>query len=469
MQPKYIGLGLILALAATKLVDLPALVKSVVRAHGRVQPTTVPVRRMDLEIQMTTGGTVSSSEQTIIQCELEGGETTILSVLPEGTTVKKGDILCELDSAAFQEQVRIQQINVGALRSTQRQAELSLEVARLAVEEFKGGLMQQTIKSLKAQRVLCFADRQSALDRLRWSERLLEKGYVARSAVSAAEYSFTKVDLDFKRGQTALELFELFTGPRTLKVLTSGVLSAKSNFEFETLRLKQSEDRLAFCQRQVQHCTIRAPHNGFLTYMTTLRSGSTQSSSYSTPIEPGMAVRRRQSLFYLPDLDKMEVAALLHQTIVKHVRPGMPARIRVEGFPEHSMEGQVTTIAQLPTTNTTNRVSYFLAAVKLQSFPPGLKPGMTAEVVITTGRRPGALVIPSECWSVEEGKQVCYVAHEGRVERREIEIGQASRNLLEVLKGLAEGEQVLLHPGGDSGVASQPKFQRQSKVNTRPG
>jgi HlyD family secretion protein len=129
----------------------------------------------------------------------------------------------------------------------------------------------------------------------------------------------------------------------------------------------------------------------------------------------------------------------------------MRARVRVEGFPDQVIEGHVASIAQMPISNSTNRVAYFPAAVKLDNFPRGLKPGMTAEVDITTGRTPGVLVIPAECWAVERGKQVCYVAHHDWVERRVIRIGQSSRNLLEVLEGLSEGEEVVLNPSPESG------------------
>jgi HlyD family secretion protein len=457
LRAHHVALGVLLALAATKAGNLPALISSTLHAQGSQHPLTAPVRRMDLEVHMTTGGTINSSEQTIIQCELEGGETTMLTVLPEGTTVKKGDVLCELDAAAFREQVRIQQISVGSLRSTRHQAELNLQVARLALEEFRDGVMAQTVKILKAQRALTYADRQAALDRLEWSEHMLGKGYLSLSNITSARYAFTRVDLELKRGQTALDMYRRFTGPMTLMTLSRGVLSAQSNLNFETLRLQQSEEKLQFCERQVAHCTIRAPHNGFLTYMTNRRGGGGSSSSTPTPIEPGMSVRRRQSLFYLPDLDQMEVAALLHQTVVEHVRPGMRARVRVEGFPEHSMEGSVTSIAQLPTMNSNNRVAYFLGTVKLEAFPKGLRPGMTAEVDITTGLSPQALVIPAECWSVERGKQVCYVAHHDWIERREIQIGKASRNRLEVVKGLTEGEEVVLHPGPDVAAVALSK------------
>ena len=50
-------------------------------------------------------------------------------------------------------------------------------------------------------------------------------------------------------------------------------------------------------------------------------------------IEPGMSVRQRQRLFYLPDLTQMEVAAMLHESVVKDVKPGMLARVRIEALP----------------------------------------------------------------------------------------------------------------------------------------
>src|SRR3954466_15621612 len=78
-------------------------------------PTTT-VRRADLTASLTAGGRVESSQNTEIECQLErmsiggqgneftgGGSSTILSLLPEGTTVRKGDVLCTLDSSAYEE------------------------------------------------------------------------------------------------------------------------------------------------------------------------------------------------------------------------------------------------------------------------------------------------------------------------------------------------------------------------------
>jgi HlyD family secretion protein len=436
-----VGVTLLVALFVTGADELPGRISAAWRARAaREHPPTSAVRWADLEVHATTAGTVSSSEQTTIECTLEAGETTILWILPEGTMVKKGEAICGLDAASFQEEVRLQQINVNAIRAAFRQAELDLDVSRMTVNEYREGILQQTLKTLKGQLAATSAERERAVDRLAWTQRMYEKGYQAQTALSSAEATLTKMDLTFQRDQTALNLFERFSAPITLKLLGRGVLSAEAALNYQRLRLEWAEERREYYQRQVDRCTIRAPHDGFLTYVTADR-GRTY------VIEPGISVRRRQRLFYLPDLGKMQVNALLHETVVRDIQPGMDALVHVEALPGRTMEGHVETIAPLATENSTNNVKYYVGIVKLDTFPTGLKPGMTAEVVITTRRTASALVIPANAWAMEDGQGICYVAGPNRIERRAIKVGKASRDLLEVIDGLKEGEQVVLEPG----------------------
>ena len=125
----------------------------------------------------------------------------------------------------------------------------------------------------------------------------------------------------------------------------------------------------------------------------------------------------------------------------------MLARIRIEGLPGQVLEGHVVSVAQLPTQNFLNDVRYFYTAVAIDSVPPGLRPGMTAEVEIATKLRHDVLAIPIEALGIEEGEDVCYVVGDEGIERREIGIGQSTTGLLEVTEGLEEGEQVVVYPG----------------------
>ena len=169
-------------------------------------------------------------------------------------------------------------------------------------------------------------------------------------------------------------------------------------------------------------------------------------------IEPGMVVRQKQRLFYLPNLADMEVAAMLHESVVKSVEPGMRVRVRVEAFPNRVIEGHIDSVTQIPDQHWFSDVKYFYGRVKLHNVPRGLKPGMSAEVEIVTANKADVLVIPPEAVTVESGHDVCYVARDDLLERREVKLGQSTRDYLEVTEGLDEGEAVVLDP--DQGTLS---------------
>jgi len=88
------------------------------------------VRRMDLYPALTASGRVESSKRTLIECELEditigvkgerlsaGGASVLLSVIPEGSLVHRGDVLAVLDSSDYEELLRQQQMTVERARA----------------------------------------------------------------------------------------------------------------------------------------------------------------------------------------------------------------------------------------------------------------------------------------------------------------------------------------------------------------
>src|SRR5262249_31852648 len=99
------------------------------------------VRRADFDAVVISPGWLESSQSTEIRCALErlatGGDVTILRLVDDGTTVKQGEVLCELDSSGYQELVRRQAITVEEARAAHRQAELNLEVARIGLEAYR--------------------------------------------------------------------------------------------------------------------------------------------------------------------------------------------------------------------------------------------------------------------------------------------------------------------------------------------
>ena len=409
------------------------------------------VCRTDLFPSLTASGQIASSQRTVIECELEnivigvlgqrlwaGGASVLLSIVPEGSVVHRGDVLAVLDASEYEELLRQQQITVERSRADHRQAELEYQIALLAVQEFREGTMAEATKDFERSVALAESDMLRCEDRLDWVRKMKKKGYVPAAQVTNEEFNHARAEFDLSEERAAYRLFKGWTAPRQLRILENNVLAAEATLKYQTSRLNRNLERLAKLEKQVELCTIRAPHDGFVIYANDQRR--------EIRIEEGMYVRQKQDLMFLPDLDQMEVVASLHESIMPAVAKGMRASVIVEGMPGRKLEGHVTDVATIPTFNWRSDVRYFEGKVKLDSPPKGILPGMTAHVEISLSRRDHVLAVPVEAVTQEDGREICYVAHEDGLERREVKLGESTRSYLEISDGLREGEQVVLKP-----------------------
>jgi HlyD family secretion protein len=415
------------------------------------------VSRGDLLPILNASGRLESSKRTIIRCQIEnitgsgspsGGASTLLTVLPQGTPVEKGEVLATFDGSAFEDMYQQQIITVEQAKTSQLQAQLNHEIALLAVNEFRDGTVHETLKGLEGSITLARADLARALDRLDWTRRMQEKGYCSAAQIVSDQHTVAQLKFSLERQLTSLDLFTRFTEPKTEKTLQMQVKAAETSLMNEELRLRRQLDRLAMLKTQLDRCTIRAPHDGVLYY----------TSQRNTVVESGMAVRQRQELFYLPDLSKMEVQVALNESIVHRVRPGLRATVEFEAVPDLVLEGRLDSISQIPTQPEVRAqtgmgssrgaadIRYFMAIVKLDRVSPELRPGMTTRVDIALRPRNNVLTIPSQALKSERGKKFCFVVHEQTLEQRDVRIGEETTDLVEVRAGLEEGEPVALDP-----------------------
>ncbi len=416
------------------------------------------VSRTDLNPVLNAPGRVESSKRTMVRCELEnlagtggGGSSTILTVLPEGTPVKRGDVLATLDGSTYEEMLRQQAITVEQAKASHLQAQLNHEIALLAVREYREGTVQETLKGMEGTITLARSDLSRAQDHLTWTKRMSEKGYASAAQIVSEKHTVAQLELALQRQLTSMELFQRFTLPKTEKNLHGQVKSAETSLGNESLRLQRQLERYKLLQKQVERCTIRAPQDGVLLYNKERRQ--------ATPVEEGMVVRERQSLFYLPDLSEMEVQVALNESVVDRVSPGQHVTVTFEALPKLVLNGRVVSVGQIPLLQMAGGgggggqpmdtgVRFFVSIVKLDSVTDQLKPGMTAMVDFALSRRENVLAIPQEAVRSDRGKKVCYVAHDQNLERRVVKIGQDTADLVEVLDGLREGEMVALNPPG---------------------
>jgi HlyD family secretion protein len=373
---------------------------------------------------------------------LVNGASTILSLIPEGSTVKTGEVLCELDSSNYQELLRRQQIVVEQATADQRQATLALEVAEIGLKSYREGQQDQVIRGYEGQIALARSDLSRQADRLEWARKMVEKGYVSRAQVRSEEGTLSRLQENLRQSELAVSNYKRFTVPKEVLALESQVVGARSTLGFQTIRLNREQERLEHYRKLLAGCTVRAPHGGFVVYA--------NRPNREPRVYDGAPVRERMPLFTLPDISQMEVEVLLHETVVQRVRAGMAVRVVLEALPGRTVDGHLVSVSPLPLSDRNaesgSDVTFFMGHIKLEHWPEGLRPGMTAQTTILSGLREKVLAVPTMAVIVQDQHEICYVGHDDRLERREVKVTQATEDYLEVLEGLSEGEEVVVDP-----------------------
>lgn len=425
------------------------------------------VSRDDLVVTVTEDGNLESSSNLDVKCEVAGG-STILWLVKDGTHVNEGEELVRLDSALIEEQVNTQKIAVERVQATRIEAERLYSAAKLAVQEFLEGTYKQQIQTCDGNITIALENLRSAENNLQFTDKMHRKGYVPSLQRDSAAFAVEKAKLDLATARTAKTVLEKFTKAKMEEDLESKRDAAEAKMHAEEAACALEEGKLKRLTTLLEKCVVKAPRDGMVIYA---NETSTRPGAQSVTIEEGAAVRERQSILRLPDLEHMQVKVLVHESKVERLRPGMRARIHIQGV---DYQGTVTSIANQaePTSFWAAAVKEFATIVKVDDdeIPHGgerqLKPGMTASVEILVADRKNVIRVPIEAVMEYGEKSFCFIKSGSTVERRDLHLGSSNTTMIEVQSGLNEGDVVMLNPRPYAGdLASE--FKKQAPVDIK--
>jgi RND family efflux transporter MFP subunit len=402
---------------------------------------THTVRRGELLVTVTEDGNLESASNLDIKCQVAGG-TSILWIIPDGSEVKAGDKLVELDSAALEESINQQRILYEKARSTRIQAEKTFEVAKLAVREYLEGTFKKELQDAEKLITISMENLRSAQNSMEHAERMFRKGYVSNLELEGQRFAVERAQLELDSATTARDVLVNFTKVKMLQDLESQRDTAEAQMKSEMAAFDLEESRLKRLEAQLEQCTITAPTDGMVVYANEQRGRFGQDQS---AIEEGAAVRERQTILKLPDLSKMQVKVNVHESKVEQLRAGMRARIRIL---DREKTGSVTNIANQPEPSGwfAANVKEYATFVRVEGDPENLRPGMTAEVEILVAHLKDVISLPVAAVVEQGGEYVCWVKEGDSIEKRRLELGLSNDRYIEVKDGVSEGEVVLLNP-----------------------
>ncbi len=436
------------------------------------------VKRGDLLISITEGGAINAVREVSVHSEVSG-QRRIISVVGEGSMVKKGDLLVELDSSEILEKLEQEKIlyesEVSAYEQTKesvkirisqnltnlREAQLKVKFAGIELEKYRDGDGPMNTRTAEAAITVAEADLELSKDKLAWTEKLQKKGYATRSELEADRLSVKRKEIGLDTAQEKLRLLKKYTTPQMLTKLESEVIKTKEELERVKLRgsselssersdLKAKEvkknlraSKLKRRQGEIKKAKILAPQDGLVVY-------PEPHWRRSSEIEVGATVYERQELIKLPDTSQMKVVVKIHESSMNLVKLGQIAFISLEALSDRRYKGKVTKVAIMPDTQSRwlnpDLKVYSTEVLIEDELPAGVKPGLSAKVEIIVTKLEDALRVPIQCVTTKDGKQVCYVREGGEVKAHRVTVGMFNETDIQIAAGLNEGDAVLLNP-----------------------
>lgn len=444
-------------------------------------------------VSVTESGTIKAAQQEILRSEVEG-RSTLIHLIPEGTLVKKGDLLVEVDASGLQDEkledtIAVQNAEAAFIRAREdlevaknqakadvAQATLDYDFAKEDLVKYERGEYPNLLTEAESKIEIAKEEHERAKSQYEGSLRLFDENYISETEKEADRLAMNKADLNLKLAEQALDLLKKWEKPRQIAQLTSDqeqkklaleraerkasadVVQAEAELKAKTSELERQNDRLARVITQISRAKIYAPRDGLVVYATSAQGGGPgMRMGTQEPLQEGAEVRERQELIYLPTATEMIAEIKIHESSLEKVRLGMPVRITVDALPGRSYRGEVTKIAPLPDAASmwmNPDLKVYNTQIKMTGNGEELRTGMSCRAEIIVENYDNAVYVPVQSIVRVSGVPTAFVVKDdGSLDQREVDIGQDNNRMVVVKTGLTPGEKVLLAPPlGDTGT-----------------
>ncbi len=472
------------------------------RNGDKLNGPTYRVKSGQLTISFVESGTIKARDQIIIKNEVEG-RTSIISLVPEGTRVKKGDLLIELDASSLEDQkidqeIRVQNAEASYIGSKENFAvvenqaksdvdigKLNLEFSKQDLEKYIKGEYPYELDKADADITLAQEELAQAKETLEWSLQLFRDKYISQTELQKDELTEKKKALDVQLAKKSKDLLADYTYKRNLAQLESDVSQAQMALERAErkaradviqaqadLKAKEAEylrqkDKLQKIEDQLKKTKIYAPADGLLIYATSARRGGWRSRT--EPLDEGQEVQERQELIYLPigNLSKAEIT--IHESNLEKAKIGLPVIITVDALPGNRFYGTVKQIAPLPDAQSmwmNPDLKVYNSEVYIDEESEILRTGMGCQAEIIAQQYQDVIYIPIQAVTRIGSQPTVYVQVGGAIEPREVEIGLNNNKMIHITEGLNEGDIILLNPPLKSAAAGSENKNLSEQATT---
>lgn len=289
------------------------------------------------------------------------------------SVVKKGQVVAQLDPSVFQAQVAQARANVEQAKANLADAKAKLSAAQSTVESQHAG-----VNSADANLAVLKAQSDDAKNFYNRQKTLVDKGLIADRDLESALASVNVAESRYNQAKAQLEQAKISVAASS----SSGVAQAQAQIQQAQAQIQQSSAALQLAEINLSHTTIASPIDGVVVSRN-VDVGQTVAASLQAP-----------TIFTIAnDLRKMQILASIDQADIGAINDSEPINFTVDAFPGQNFNGKIRQI-RVDAQNVQNVVTYNVV-IDVENPDLKLKPGMTANIVITVAESADALKVPN--------------------------------------------------------------------------
>ena len=336
-------------------------------------------------------------------------QSKIASLVPEGSVVKEGDVIAELDRAPI----------------ATKAADVTLALQK-AQAEFTTAQLDSALNLANSR------------EEVRTAEYLLEEKKIAKEQAKYEAPSIKRqAEIDYEKAERAFE-----QSKRNLQTKTKQAIAKMSSVGAD---LGRQQNQLKAIQEVMGNFTIRAPSPGMVIYIREWNGKKKVVGSQWNAWDNTVAT--------LPDLSQMESQTYVNEVDVRKLAVGQPVQVTLDADPSKRLNGKVTEIANVGEQRPNQDSKVFEVKIQLTQSDTTLRPGMTTANAIETASIPNVLSVPLEAVVSEGGFSFVYKKEGRGVVKQMIDPGITNDNEIVVRQGVTKDDEVLLNPPADkSGI-----------------
>ncbi|PWT81128.1 MAG: hypothetical protein C5B44_04310, partial [Acidobacteria bacterium] len=360
---------------------------------------TARVDRGNLRNTVTATGTLQAV--TTVQVGSQASGTISALYADFNSTVKKGQVIGQLDPAVSKAQVDQARANLEQARANLQQARAGVASSHAAISDAQAKALaanstaqseQAGVSSARANVAVLKAQLDDAASFLHQQEALVKAGVIAQRDLETAQTSYKAAEAKYNQGVAQLNQAQL--GQES--AASAGIAQSQAQVQQTKAQSQQAQAQVAQAQAQVQqaeaalnlaqvnlaHTTIVSPIDGVVVSRD-VNVGQTVAASLSAP-----------TLFTIAnDLTQMQVIANIDQADIGLVEQAKSVKFTVDAFPGQEYQGTIQQMRLNP--QTVQNVVTYNVVIDVKNPEQKLKPGMTANLTITIDERNNVLKVPN--------------------------------------------------------------------------